>query len=148
LMRIKLFIPFMHARKGKKIITPSKLTIIYKASKVVNIIIIIISIPLHCPMEKKEGMNECSSNLCTTTHMINPSIRTHLFPFFLRPFCHDNHTNLPYLVCHIHHSSYTTAKYPFKKKTLTCPFFFLKKKKEKRRKRRSTKNFERVLLKP
>jgi len=57
LRRIKLFIPFMHARKGKKIITPSKLTIIYKASKVVNniiIIIIIIIIPLHCPMEKNE----------------------------------------------------------------------------------------------
>jgi len=38
------------------IITLSKLTIIYKASKVVVIIIIIIiiSIPLHCPMEKKE----------------------------------------------------------------------------------------------
>ncbi len=46
----------MHARKGKKIITPSKLTIIYKASKV-----IIIIIPFTLPNgkeRKKERMNE------------------------------------------------------------------------------------------
>jgi hypothetical protein len=40
----------------------------------------------------------------------NPS-----FSFFLSPFCHDNHTNLPYLVCHIHHSPYTIPNTPSKK---------------------------------
>jgi hypothetical protein len=91
LMRIKLFLPsFLSCMQGKeKIITPSKLTIIYKASKVIIIIIIIINIPFTLPNgkeRKKERMNECSSNVCTTTQMINPSIRTLRFPFSSQSF--------------------------------------------------------------